>query len=374
MHWELPGVVPQIVARFEASAKREDYEALLDAIRSETGELRFTLGVQMIEGLVDPLAISAALSRVAEAALELAVRAAHNEFAKVHGWIADSELLVVGLGRLGGGALTHASDLDIIYLFTGDTSAQSNGERPLSTSAYYNRLASRVSAALSVPTAQGALYEVDTRLRPQGNQGPLAVSCEAFAKYQREAAWTWEHMALARARVLVGSQDARAQLNAIMAEVLQRPRDGEIVRKRVTDMRSDMARHKQPRGLLDIKLQRGGLVDAEFAVHFLQLRDGPELGAKHPGTLDPDLGTAIPALIKAGLLSSDFKPAYDLMTRLLVAARLLTPGGKEPPAFAQPALAKACKARDYDTLLQDLSQARQRVAGVWSTILGQSIA
>ena len=371
---ELPGVVPQIVARFEASAKREDYEALLDAIRSETGELRFSLGVQMIEGLADPLAISAALSRVAEAALELAVRAAHNEFAKVHGWIADSELLVVGLGRLGGGALTHASDLDIIYLFTGDTSAQSNGERPLSTSAYYNRLASRVSAALSVPTAQGALYEVDTRLRPQGNQGPLAVSCEAFAKYQREAAWTWEHMALARARVLVGSQDARAQLNAIMAEVLQRPRDGEIVRKRVTDMRSDMARHKQPRGLLDIKLQRGGLVDAEFAVHFLQLRDGPELGAKHPSTLDPDLGTAIPALIKAGLLSSDFKPAYDLMTRLLVAARLLTPGGKEPPAFAQPALAKACKARDYDTLLQDLSQARQRVAGVWSTILGQSIA
>ncbi|MEP0189514.1 MAG: bifunctional [glutamate--ammonia ligase]-adenylyl-L-tyrosine phosphorylase/[glutamate--ammonia-ligase] adenylyltransferase [Erythrobacter sp.] len=371
---ELPGVVTQIAARFEASAKREDYEALLDAIRSETGELRFTLGVQMIEGLADPLSISSALSRVAEAALELAVRAAHNEFAKVHGWIVDSELLVVGLGRLGGGALTHASDLDIIYLFTGDTSAQSNGERPLSTSAYYNRLASRVSAALSVPTAQGALYEVDTRLRPQGKQGPLAVSCEAFAKYQREAAWTWEHMALARARVLVGSDEARAQLDAIMAEVLQRPRDGETVRKRVTDMRSDMARHKQPRGLLDVKLQRGGLVDAEFAVHFLQLRDGPELGDKHPAALDPDLGTAIPALIRAGLLPPDFKPAYDLMTRLLVAARLLAPGGKEPPACAQPALAKACQASDYDTLLQDLTQARQRVAGVWSTILGQSIA
>ncbi len=370
---ELPGSVMQIAARFEASAKRDDYEALLDAIRSETGELRFTLGVQLIEGLADPLAISAALSRVAEAALVLAVRSAHDEFARVHGRIKDSELLVVGLGRLGGGALTHASDLDIIYLFTGDTKAQSDGERPLSTSAYYNRLASRVNAALSVPTAQGALYEVDTRLRPQGNQGPLAVSCAAFAKYQREAAWTWEHMALARARVLVGSGDARADLNAIMAEVLQRPRDGETVRKRVTDMRKDMARHKQPRGELDIKLQRGGLVDAEFAVHFVQLRDGPDLGSKHSGALNPDLGTAIPALVEAGLLPGEFKPAYDLMTRLLVAARLLAPGGKEPPACAQPALAQACQAADYATLLQDLAQARQSVAKVWSAILGQEI-
>lgn len=370
---ELPGDVAEITADFTTSAKREDYEALLDAIRSVTGELRFTLGVQLIEGLADPLAISAALSRIAEAALGLAVKGAQEDFARVHGRIADSELLVVGLGRLGGGALTHASDLDIVYLFTGDTAAQSDGERPLGASTYYNRLASRVSAALSVPTAQGALYEVDTRLRPQGNQGPLAVSCAAFAKYQREAAWTWEHMALARARVLVGSPNAKAELNAIMAEVLERPRDAETVRKRVTDMRSEMARHKQPRGVLDIKMQRGGLVDAEFAVHFLQLRDAAELGGSHPGALDPDLGVAIPALIEAGLLPFEFKPAYDVMTRLLVAARLLAPEASEPPSCAQPALSKACCAADYPALLQELDEARQRVAQCWSAILGQEI-
>ena len=110
------------------------------------------------------------------------------------------------------------SDLDLIYLFTGDHLAESDGPRPLGGTIYYNRLASRVSAALSVPTAQGALYEVDTRLRPQGNQGPLAVSCAAFGKYQREAAWTWEHMALARARVLYGSPQARAELEDVLAE------------------------------------------------------------------------------------------------------------------------------------------------------------
>ncbi len=209
---ELPGEVPAIMARMKGAAVRDDYEALLDAIRVVTGEIRFALGIQLIEGLADPLAIARALSRTAEAALRLATSATVVEFGIKHGRIPGSELLILGLGRLGGGALTHASDLDIVYLFTGDFSAQSDGPRPLGGTIYYNRLASRVSAALSVPTAQGALYEVDTRLRPQGNQGPLAVSCEAFGKYQREAAWTWEHMALARARVLYGSDAARAEL------------------------------------------------------------------------------------------------------------------------------------------------------------------
>ncbi len=166
---DLPGDTPAIMARMRGAAVRGDYEALLDAIRIVTGEIRFALGIQLIEGLADPLAIARALSRTAEAALQLASEATVEEFAAKHGRIAGSELLILGLGRLGGGALTHASDLDIVYLFTGDFGAQSDGARPLGATIYYNRLASRVSAALSVPTAQGALYEVDTRLRPQGN-------------------------------------------------------------------------------------------------------------------------------------------------------------------------------------------------------------
>lgn len=374
---DLPGETAAIMARMKAKAARRDYEALLDAIRVVTGEVRFALGVQLIEGLADPLAIARALSRLAEAALALAMQGAVREFESKHGRIPGGELLVLGLGRLGGGALTHASDLDIVYLFTGDFAARSDGERPLGATQYFNRLASRVSAALSVPTAQGALYEVDTRLRPQGNQGPLAVSCEAFAKYQREAAWTWEHMALARARVLAGSPAARAQLDAILAEVIRAPRDAATLRTAVVEMRERMAQHKQAGGALDAKLLRGGLVDCEFIVQFLQLRgldaNGAPLAHSHPAALDPDLSVAITALVEAGLLPPEIVPAHELMSRMLVAGRLLAPDGKEPPACGAQAMARACGMADYDALLRKFAKARQSVGGVWKAILGTDI-
>jgi glutamate-ammonia-ligase adenylyltransferase len=374
---DLPGDVPAIIARMRGAAIRDDYEALLDAIRVITGEIRFALGIQLIEGLADPLAIARALSRTAEAALTLASDATVAEFAAKHGRIADSELLILGLGRLGGGALTHASDLDIVYLFTGDFAAQSDGPRPLGGTIYYNRLASRVSAALSVPTAQGALYEVDTRLRPQGNQGPLAVSCEAFGKYQREAAWTWEHMALARARVLYGSPPARAELEAVLAEVLHAPRDRAALREAVLAMRAEMAKHKQSGGPIDAKLTRGGLVDLEFLVHYLQLKgdaaDGAPLADVAPEALDPDLAVALSGLIAAGLISADLIEPHALMSRMLVAGRLLAPDGREPPPSGARALARACGHDSYTDLLAAFADARQSVAQAWKQILGPDI-
>ena len=374
---DLPGDVPQIIARMRGAAIREDYEALLDAIRIVTGEIRFALGIQLIEGLADPLAIARALSRTAEAALQLAADATVAEFAAKHGRLAASELLILGLGRLGGGALTHASDLDIVYLFTGDFAAPSDGERPLGGTIYYNRLASRVSAALSVPTAQGALYEVDTRLRPQGNQGPLAVSCEAFGKYQREAAWSWEHMALARARVLYGSPGARAQLEDVLAEVLHAPRDKEALREAVLGMRAEMAKHKPQAGPVDAKLARGGLVDIEFLVHFLQLKgetaDGQPLAEAAAHALSPDLAVALGGLAAAGLVPDDLAEPHALMSRMLVAGRLLAPDGREPPPSGARALARACGCESYDALEAAFLRARLRVAEVWKQILGTDI-
>jgi [glutamine synthetase] adenylyltransferase / [glutamine synthetase]-adenylyl-L-tyrosine phosphorylase len=374
---ELPGDIAAIMARMRGAAVRDDYEALLDAIRVVTGEIRFALGIQLIEGLADPLDIARALSRTAEAALQLAADATAQEFAAKHGRIAGSELLILGLGRLGGGALTHASDLDIVYLFTGDFAAQSDGPRPLGGMVYCNRLASRVSAALSVPTAQGALYQVDTRLRPQGNQGPLAVSCEAFGKYQREAAWTWEHMALTRARVLYGSQAARAELGAVLDEILRAPRDKAMLRDAVLSMRSEMARHKQPGGPIDAKLMRGGLVDCEFLVHYLQLKGetagGAPLAEAQPLALDPDLAVALGGLVAAGLLPADLPQPHALMSRMLVAGRLLAPDGREPPPSGARALARACGFDSYAALLEAFGAARRGVAQAWKQILGTDI-
>ncbi|WP_394730381.1 bifunctional [glutamine synthetase] adenylyltransferase/[glutamine synthetase]-adenylyl-L-tyrosine phosphorylase [Altererythrobacter sp. GH1-8] len=362
---DLPGDVEALAARMEAGDASENYERALDRIRIVTGEVRFALGLQLIEAVHDPLDIAAALSRTAEAALLVAQRAATREFARVNGTIPDSELLVLGLGRLGGGALTHASDLDIIYLFTGASGTESDGRRPLGATLYYNRLAQRVSAALSVPTAQGALYEVDTRLRPQGAQGPLAVTLESFAHYQRKDAWTWEHMALTRARALTGSQAAREMLTAVIDEVLAQKRDPDVLRADLLKMRAEIATHKPAKGVLDAKLLRGGLVDLEFLVHFLQLRDRKGLA--------PDLSLAIRELVEAGLLPETIVPAHHLMTRLLVATRLMAPDLAKPPKSAARALAKSCQCADFKELLDKFSAARHEVARCWRDVFDEEL-
>jgi glutamate-ammonia-ligase adenylyltransferase len=342
-----------------------DYERRLDRIRAVVGEARFALGVQLVEAQHDPLEIAAGLGRVAEAALEAGASAASEEFEDVHGIIRGADLLVLGLGRLGGGALTHASDLDVIYLFSGEIGEESDGPRPLTASLYFNRLAQRVTAALSVPTAAGALYEIDTRLRPQGTQGPLAVSLDSFARYQREDAWSWEHMALTRARPLFGPPAATAALQRIIVEVLGSEREPAKLRADVLKMRGEIAANKKPAGPLDAKLRRGGLIDCEFIVHYLQLRE--RIG------FTPDLGQAIAELSAAGLLPAEFGAQHDLLTRLLVAARLLAPDGQAPPERAQSVLAAACGAGDFAALLRAVDEARHGVARTWAETFGEDL-
>jgi glutamate-ammonia-ligase adenylyltransferase len=361
---ELPGSVDELAERMQAG-EDSGYEARLDRLRRVVGDERFALGAQMVECRHDPLAIAEGLCRVAEAAVRTGADAAIAEFRANHGVIPGSELAILGLGRLGGGALTHASDLDVVFLFTGDIGVESDGPRPLSSSLYYNRLAARVTAALSVPTAEGALYEIDTRLRPQGAQGPLAVSFEGFAKYQREDAWTWEHMALARARPLYGSPAAQDQLRAIIGKTLRQPRDPARLKADVLKMRADMFAAKPPQGPLDVKLMRGGLVDSEFLVHYLQLREGVGL--------DPALERAIGGLAEAGLLPHEHARRHMSLTRFLVAERLFAPDAAAPPEATRPVLAQACGEPDYSSLLQVLAEARQGIAMQWAEHFGEQL-
>jgi glutamate-ammonia-ligase adenylyltransferase len=368
--FDLPGSVESLAAEFRRCEAGDDYQCLLDAVRRKVGEWRFALGVQLIESQAsetwrDPLDVAAALSRIAEAAILVLTEAARGEFVRAHGQIAGSELVILGLGRLGGAALTHASDLDIVFLFSGDHTGESDGARPLGSTLYYNRLAQRVIAALSAPTAAGALYEVDVRLRPSGAQGPLAVSLESFARYQREDAWTWEHMALCRARPLFGRAEDCAALSAIIDDVLHRPRDGEKLRADVHAMRVEMAQHKPPAGPLDVKLARGGLVDLEFLVHYLQLRERT--------ALDPDLGCAVDALISAGLLPAPLRAAHDLLARLLIVVRLVAPDGRYPPEASRAIVAKSCGLADWPGLLTAVLAARRDIAACWHTVFDEEL-
>ena len=359
---DLPGDVTRLLVAMKRRIGTADYQSTLDIVRDYVGEKRFALGVQLIEGRNDALDIARSYAHLAEAALQTLTAATVAEFEKTHGKVPDSELVILALGRLGGEALTHASDLDLILLFTGDHLAESDGARPLGATQYYNRLAQRVIASLSVPTASGALYEVDTRLRPSGADGLLCASVKSFGQYQRENAWTWEHMALTRARLLFGSDAACGEVRGIIADVLNAGRDVDKTRTEIADMRKDMAAHKPPKGELDVKLLPGGLVDMEFIIHMLQL-------TRHEG-LVPQLGPAIDTLVRAGHLPADFAQAYALLGRLLVMVRLVAPDCAVPPAAAQSLIAQSLGYADWNALTAAIRDYRGVVTVEWERLFG----
>ncbi len=354
--------VADMVEAWRKGERGEDYQQLLDRIRGAVGEQRFELGAQLITGASDPIEVGRGYGRTAEAALETLAAAAVAEFEAAHGRVPGGELLILALGRFGGGVMTHASDLDLIYLFTGDFLAESDGPRPLGATTYFQRLAQRVTVAMSVQTAAGPLYEVDTRLRPSGTQGLLAASVDSFARYQEEGAWTWEHMALTRARPVFGSRAARDDVRAIIRATLCRPRDGAKLLADAAKMRGDIATHKPPAGPLDVKLIEGGLVDAEFAIHLLQL--GQHIG------LDPDLAVAIAALEDAGLLAAGFGSAFALLTRMLITLRLVAPDSAEPPEASRGLVAQRCGHDDWEGLMAAYAAARALIAGEWRRVAG----
>jgi glutamate-ammonia-ligase adenylyltransferase len=218
------------------------------------------------------------------------------------------------MGKLGGREMTAASDLDLIAVYDFDPAAiQSEGPKPLSPVHYYTRFTQRLISALSAPTAEGTLYEVDMRLRPSGQKGPVATQLSGFAEYQINEAWTWEHLALTRARVITGSAELGRKVDAEIRTVLVRPRDRAKVAADVLDMRARIAAEKGTENIWDLKQVRGGLVDLEFIAQYLQLIHAPA----HPEVLDQNTVAAYQKLMRAGLLDA------GAAEKLIDAARLI---------------------------------------------------
>ena len=358
-----PPSAEQLAEFLEGHMRGQPYDVALDRVRRIVNERRFALGVQLIDLRDDPIAIGEGYARVAEGALLALGRLVVAEFEKAHGKFPGAELVILGLGRLGGGVLTHASDLDLVYLFTPPTADASNGPKPLGPANYFNRLANRITAALSVSTAAGPLYDVDTRLRPEGAKGMLVVSTDAFARYQREEAWTWEHMALLRARPVFGPEGARERVAQLISEILHQRRDSKTVIADAAKMRSEMARHKHAAGPLDVKLGPGGLVDLEFAVHVLQL-------TRQRG-IDPHLETAVEQLAADDLVDRSIIDAQHLLTRMLVTLRLIAPD-LNPPPEGRELMARASGATTWDELLARHDAARQSIAALWDKVKGSA--
>lgn len=265
-----------LVAKVDAFiSEARDYQDVIDRARIIGQEQKFLISAGLLSGSITAARAGEQFTALAETLVARLFAAVEREFARRHGRIAGARSGLLAFGKMASREMTVASDLDFILLYdTPDAEAESDGERPLPTSQYFARLTQRLVAALNAPTAEGVLYEVDMRLRPSGNAGPLATSLSGFAAYHREHAWTWEHLALSRARVIFEQDGLGADIERTIAETLAEPRDPAATIDDVLKMRELMARERPPRHPFDLKLAPGGLVDLEFIAQSGQLVAG----------------------------------------------------------------------------------------------------
>ncbi|MCC7280729.1 MAG: bifunctional [glutamine synthetase] adenylyltransferase/[glutamine synthetase]-adenylyl-L-tyrosine phosphorylase [Acetobacteraceae bacterium] len=283
-------------------ADARDYEDVLDGLRRIARERDVLAGIGELDGTLGTDAAAAARSETAEACLEALLPATEADFARRHGRIAGGALAIVALGKLGGREMLWGSDLDLILVYDHDPDAgPSDGEKPLDPPTYFARLAQRVIAAITVPTRSGKLYDVDMRLRPTGSKGPIATSLASFRRYHEAESWTWERMALTRARVVAGPAALRAGIEAVVRATLSRPVAAAEVRADAVSMRQKIAETFRADRQLEIKHRAGGLMELEFIAQALQLIAAPS----DPGVPAPSTSAALANLAGAGLIGTD---------------------------------------------------------------------
>ncbi|MDP9627963.1 UNVERIFIED_ORG: glutamate-ammonia-ligase adenylyltransferase [Ensifer adhaerens] len=355
------------IANFVAGARH--YEEVLDRLRIIAAEQRFLIGIRLLTGSISGAQAGRAFTDLADLIIAAAVDAVLAEVRSVHGDFPGGRIVVVGMGKLGSHELTAGSDVDLILLYDYDDAApESDGGKPLDPMRYFTRLTQRLIAALSAPTAEGVLYEVDMRLRPSGNKGPVATRINAFAKYQREEAWTWEHLALTRARCICGDDSLKAQADAIFAEVLGHTRDVAKVSTDVISMREMIDSEKPPSDIWDFKLIPGGLVDIEFIAQYLALI-APAKGVP-PLEAGAHTADALKVLGGAMMNPNDLDTtmeALSLFTELSQIVRLCIEGEFDPKEAPAGLVDLVCRAGDYPDLktleadIRRLSKAVRRI-------------
>jgi glutamate-ammonia-ligase adenylyltransferase len=351
-----------------------NYEDYLDRLRMFSQEQMFLIGARILSDTVSAEQAGGAFARLADAAVRALHRRVESMVAENHGRIRNQQTALLALGKLGGREMTATSDLDLIIVYDFDAEhPQSDGARPLYGAQYFARLTQRLISALSSQTNYGALYQVDMRLRPSGRSGPVATSVDAFASYQENEAWTWEHMALTRARVVAGPPAFAARVEAVIRAVLSRKRDPDVVAADVIDMRQAIAKDKGENARWDLKHAAGGLIDLEFIAQYLQLVHA----AEHPEILDTTTARVFDKAWRLGLLSADqadvLRPATRLYHNLTQILRLCLPGPFDPKTAGAGLLGLLCRAADlpnFAALDAHLTETQQKVRTSFNRILG----
>ena len=354
-----------------AEAMEEDgFEGAMNAVRRDHREQAFRVGVQVLSGSASAEAAGRAFAGLADACIRALAAAALKEVERAGG-VFPGEVAVVALGKAGSREMTAGSDLDLMTFYRPKSADAVSAGKGWAAESFYSRFTHRMIAALSAPTAEGSLYEVDLRLRPSGTQGPVAVSFKAFETYYEGEAETWEYLALTRARVVWASSPAFANTAAKAIETaLRRPRDPAGAAKDVKAMRTLMEKERQPKGFWDLKLARGGLVDVEFAAQYLQI-----VHAASGGPLRQHTGEALAALREAGLAPDcvgELEAAWELQQDLSQVLKVALPEGEDPSREPEPLralLAKAGHAPDFATLTERLKAHKAAARKAYETVL-----
>ncbi|WP_371168904.1 glutamine-synthetase adenylyltransferase [Aliiroseovarius sp. 2305UL8-7] len=340
-------------------AAQPDYEARLDTARRWMKEWHFRIGVHFLRGLIHAREAGRQYTDLADAVIRALWPVVVANFAAKHGDPPGAGAAIIGMGSLGARSLTATSDLDLIMIYDAEGIETSDGRRPLATRPYYARLTQAFLTALSAPMAEGRLYEVDMRLRPSGRQGPVATSIDSFRAYQRDEAWTWEHLALTRARIVTGPESVCHAFDAARTEVMEFSREPSHVVNDVIDMRNRIAEAKSGGGALDAKLGVGHLQDVELVAQAATL-------------LSPETPRDPASQIAQGVAIGWFTDAqgqaladsHDLMWRLQAASKLLSDGPLDLDALGkggQDLLLRETGAESEIELVQDL-EAKARAA------------
>jgi [glutamine synthetase] adenylyltransferase / [glutamine synthetase]-adenylyl-L-tyrosine phosphorylase len=351
------------------------YEDVLDRVRIFGQEQMFLIGTRILSGSLSAAQAGEAFARLADALVRVLHRTTEASFAETHGRLRGQESAVLALGKLGGQEMTAGSDLDLITVYDFDTEhPESNGKRPLHGSQYFARLTQRLVGALSTQTNYGVLYQVDMRLRPSGRSGPLATSLESFAHYQENEAWTWEHMALTRARVVSASPAFAARVEAVIRGVLCRRRDAASVAGDVAEMRAAIAAEKGDDKHWDLKYAAGGIVDLEFIAQYLQLVHA----ARHPDILDSSTARALDKAAKLGVLKAadaeilrKAARLYHDLTQILRLCLSAPFDSKTAGAGLLALLARAADVPDFATLDVHLADTQKKVRACFVRIVGK---
>jgi [glutamine synthetase] adenylyltransferase / [glutamine synthetase]-adenylyl-L-tyrosine phosphorylase len=351
----------------------QDFQDVLDVCRRWKNERQFQVGVHLLRGRASAEQAGAALADIADAVLAAAQGAVEEEFARQHGRVPDGAMVVIALGKLGGREMTVTSDLDMIFLYDVPPHVEaSDGPKPLPPSHYYTRLSNRLINAITALSGEGRLYDVDMRLRPSGTKGPIATGFESFMAYHRESAWTWEQMALTRARVISGPPGLRRRVEIAIREALTRPRDVTKLKTDIAEMRALMARENGAKSVWDIKHWRGGLIDIEFIAQYLQLRHA----AERPDVLARNTRAAIERAAAAGCLQpEDARVLLDglhLWQVLQAVLRLVVEGEFDPgtaPEEIGPLLARAAGMVDFAVLQSTILTRASAVKALFDAML-----